>query len=228
MKRIALLLVSLLVLAVGCGSPEPTPEPTPTPDQLLDRAAEAFLALQSAQFRLAREGAPAVLDQATGLTFSEATGQYQAPDRVGAKVKASAFGAVLEIEARWVPEGAFLSNPLTGQFGAAPADLALNGPALFGAGGIPAVLRDGLQNPVLAGSETLNSVAVYRLQAQADGAQLAALTAGALTTGTLYPVEIWMEQASGNLVRLHVAEPDGNGWAIDLFGYNEPVTIVAP
>jgi hypothetical protein len=230
MKRFFWLFACLIGLLAACGAPEPTPEPTPTPtpQQMLDRAADAVLALQSAQFRLAREGAPAVLDQATNLTFSEAAGQYQAPDRVAATVKASAFGAVLEVEARWVPEGAFLSNPLTGQFGPAPANLGLNGPAIFGDAGMPAMLRGGVQNLTFVGAETLDGVAVDHLRGQADGGELAALTAGALSPGALYTVDVWLEQATANPVRIHITEPDGSGWVIDLFDFNTPVTIVAP
>jgi len=41
-------------------------------------------------------------------------------------------------------------------------------------------------------------------------------------------VDVWMKTADWYVVRLHITEPDGNGWLIDLFDINEPVEIKAP
>jgi len=100
--------------------------------------------------------------------------------------------------------------------------------ALFGAEGIPAVLKGGVQNPKLVGEEKIEDVDTYHLSGEADGKVLAPLTAGALTEGTLYPVDVWIEKATSNLVRVHITEPENNGWLIDVFGFNEPVEITAP
>ena len=37
-----------------------------------------------------------------------------------------------------------------------------------------------------------------------------------------------MEEQTGNPVRIHVTEPEGNGWLIELFAINEPVDIPTP
>jgi hypothetical protein len=37
-----------------------------------------------------------------------------------------------------------------------------------------------------------------------------------------------MEDQTANPVRIHVTEPEGNGWLIDLFAINEPVDIPTP
>lgn len=209
-------------------TPTPAPTPTPTPGELLQRAAQAFSAMESAQYRLAREGAPAVLDPATGTTFTEAVGAYSAPDRVSARVKASVLGNVIEIQMLWLPEGNFISNPLTQTFQPAPAGARIDGAALFGPQGIPAILREGIENPALVGVETVEGAAAYHIRGEADGARLAPATAGALTAGVMYPVDVWMAVATSNLIRVRIAEPDGNGWLIDLFAINEPVDIQAP
>jgi hypothetical protein len=127
-----------------------------------------------------------------------------------------------------LPEGSYISNPFTGAFQEAPAEAQFNGAALFKADGIPAVLSDGLQNTTLVGAETIEDVETLHLKGEADGAKLAPLTAGALTDGTLYPVDVWMETATANLVRLHIAEPEGNGWLIDVFDIGQPVDIKTP
>jgi hypothetical protein len=37
-----------------------------------------------------------------------------------------------------------------------------------------------------------------------------------------------MEKSTYNLVRIHIAEPDGNGWLIDVFDINAAIEINAP
>lgn len=232
MKRLTAFVLILLTLVAACSGPPPaptaTPEPTPTPQQWLDRAADTLLTWQSAQFRLLRQGAPAVLDPQTGITFSEANGQYQSPDRVAAVVKASLFGALTELQIRWVPEGAFVTNPLTGQFQPLPADTALDGPGLFQANGIPAALRTALVAPTFVGIESVDGVDALHIRATADGGDLAALTAGTLTAGSQVDVDIWIVQSSLDPLRMVIGEADGNGWQLDLFAVNQPVEIVAP
>ncbi|HLF01621.1 MAG TPA: LppX_LprAFG lipoprotein [Anaerolineales bacterium] len=212
-------------LLAACG---PTPTPTPTPDELLDRAGEAVLAMTSAQFALTREGAPAVLDPQTNTTFSEATGQYLAPDRVSATAKVTLFGTVAEIQMLWVPEGVYISNPLTGALTKTTIDTAFNGAAMFGVNGAAAVLKDGLTNVQLVGTEKIDEIDAYHLKGEADGAKLGPLTAGALAADKTYPVDVWMDVATSNLVRIHVAESETDGWLLELFDINVPVEIKAP
>jgi hypothetical protein len=209
-------------------SPTPTLTPTPSPAELLAKSADAVLAMKSARFKITREGAPVVLDPQTNMSFTEITGEYQAPDRVSALIKVSLLGNVLQIQILYLPEGNFITNPLTQQLEPAPANLAFDGAALFRSGGIPAVLRTGIQNARLAGEETIEDVKTIHIGGEADGAVLAPLSAGALQSGTLYPVDIWMEISTYNLVRIHIAEPDGNGWLIDVFDVNATIEIKAP
>jgi hypothetical protein len=205
-----------------------TPTPTPSPAEILSAAGDAVLAMKSARFTLLREGQPAVFDPGTGMSFSEASGEYQAPDRVHAQVKVSLFGNTLQIEIYWLPEGVFLSNPLTRQFEPAPEDLGFDGAALFGADGMPAVLKEGIQNPQRVGTETIEDVQTIHVSGEADGAVLAPLTAGELQSGTMYPVDVWVDMGTFVPVRLHVAEPDGNGWLIDLYDIDAEIEIQLP
>lgn len=229
MKQIQFPLWLAVITLTACGGLfTPAPTPTPTPEEWLDRAADATLAVTSAQFALTREGAPVALDPATGTTFTEASGKYQAPDRASASVKVSVLGSVLALDMLWLPEGNFVSNPLTGEFQPAPANATFNGADIFSADGMASVLKDGMVNVTMVGTETVEDVETFHLKGEADGEKLSVLTAGALKAGTLYPVDVWIEAANYYVVRIHVAEPDGNGWLIDLFAINEPVEIKAP
>jgi len=229
--RVGLILASLALGLAACAAPPaptPTPIPTPTPEELLDRAAGAMLAMTSAKFKLTREGEPATLDPSLGLTFSEANGEYQAPDRVEATIKVGLLGNVVEIQMLWLPEGDFMTNPLTQTFLPTPPELSFDVAALFAPEGFPAVLQDGIQRAEFVASESLEGFETDHLRGEADGATLAPLTAGALTPGILYPVDVWIETATGNVLRVHITEPNANGWLIELFDIDVPVEISTP
>jgi len=202
-----------------------------TPQEHLNSAADAILRLKSAQFTLTREGAPAFLDEKAGITFTVAQCAYAAPDRVSCNVKVSSkTGTVLQLTRVWVPEGTFQSNPLTRQFGKAPPDSSFNGVVLFARTGIPEILQTGVQKPQLVGNETIRSKNTLHFRGEVRGDKLNALIGSGSTVKPelMYPVDLWMEDQSANPVRIHVTEPAGNGWLIELSAVNEPVDIPTP
>jgi lipoprotein LprG len=209
-------------------TPTITPTPTPSPAEILAQSGDAVLAMKTARFTLVREGEPVTFDPTTGMGFVEAAGEYQAPDRVSAKAKVTLFGNVLELDIYWLPEGIYILNPLTKQLQEAPVDMGIDAAAMFAPEGIPAVLKTGIQNPQRAGYETVEDVRTIHITGQADGSVLSPLMAGALESGTLYPVDAWVDASSFCLVRFHIAEPDGNGWMIDIFDIDEPIEIQKP
>jgi hypothetical protein len=195
----------------------------------LNRAADAVLRLKSAQFSLKREGTPAFLDEKNGITFTVADCSYSAPDRVSCNVKVSLKnGSILQLTRVWVPEGVFQTNPLTRQFGKMPPDSNFNGVALFARTGIPDILRTSVRNAQMAGNETIRDKSTLHLKGEVSGEKLSPLIGSTLKPDSMFPVDLWMEEQSGNPVRIHVTEPPGNGWLIDLFAANEPVDIPTP
>jgi hypothetical protein len=198
--------------------------------EYLNRAADAVLKLKSAQFTLTREGMPAFLDEKNGITFTNAQCLYGAPDRVSCNVKISSkTGTVLQLTRVWVPEGTFQSNPLTRQFGKVPGDAGFNGVVLFAKTGIPEILRTGVQKPQLVGNiQQIRDKSTVQLKGDVRGDKLNPLMGAILKPDQMYPVDLWMEEQSANPVRIHVTEPEGNGWLIDLFAINEPVDIPTP
>jgi LppX_LprAFG lipoprotein len=201
------------------------------PQEHLNRAADAVLKLKSAQFTLTREGTPAFLDEKTGVTFTAAQCVYAAPDRVSCDVKISSkSGTVLQLTRVWVPEGTFQSNPLTRQFGKAPADSTFNGAVLFARAGIPDILRTSVQTPQLVGNETVRNRRAVHLRGEVRGDKLSVLIGSGSTIKPelMYPVDMWVEDPTAYPLKIHVIEPAGNGWLIDLFALNEPVDIPTP
>ena len=228
MKRIDLILASMLLAASllpGCAAAPSTPSPT----ELLTKTAKDLLALKTAKFTLARQGAPVVMDSATGATFSEATGEYQAPDKVHAKVKLLWGSVVLPVDLLWLPEGVYMTNPLTGAYSKVSTPPDLNVAALFGADGLPSVLQSGLRSVKLVGKENIEGLDAYHLSGQAEGSKLKALTAGVLVEGT-HTVDVWIESGTSHLLRLQDNEPGGTGnaWTLDLFAFDKPVEIKGP
>ncbi len=194
----------------------------------LNRAADAVLALKSTRFSVAREGTPAVLDEKNGITFTLAECAYAAPDRVSCDVKVSLKnGTILQLTRVWVPEGTFQSNPLTRQFGKAPADSTFNGVLLFAKTGIPDILRTGVQNAQVAGKERVQNRDTLHLKGDVSGARLLPFI-NTVKAELSYPVDLWIEEASANPVQLHVTEPDNTGWMIELSRINEPVDVPTP
>jgi hypothetical protein len=200
------------------------------PQDYLNRAADGVLALKSAQFALRREGAPAVLDEKNGLTFTAADCSYAAPDRVSCGVKvALKSGSLLQITRVWVPEGVFQNNPLTKQFARLPPDSNFNGVALFAKTGIPDVLRTAVQKARLVSrTEKIRGRDTVHVVGEVSGSKLNPLIGATLKADLTYPVDLWMEDHSSNIVQLHVAESESNGWLIELFATNEPVDIPTP
>jgi hypothetical protein len=233
--RLAVTLSLLTALLAACGTLLPTatpvpPTPTPTPKELLGQAADATLSVNSLVFTLQREGEPVVFDATTGLKFSEASGEYQAPDRVHARIKAQFGGALLELEMFWLPEGVITSNPLTGSYSRLGASPAFNAAAALGKDGFPGVLKT-LDDVTRVGTEKIEDVETDHLRGEMDQSKLVDPTGtlrALMQAPGLYTVDIWMDATTAYIVRLSLTEPGGSKWLMDLSDFNQPVEIKAP
>jgi len=233
MRKIHTVLVFLSLLVSPALSKDSQParsgRASSATEQYLNAAADAVLNLKSAQFSLKREGTPAFLDEKNGITFTLAECSYAAPDRVSCNVKiALKNGNILQLTRVWVPEGVFQTNPLTRQFGKAPADASFNGAALFAKTGIANILRTATRNPQLVGKEKLQGKDTLHLKGEVSGEKLNPLVGSTLKPDFMHPVDMWMEEKTSRPVQVHVSEPEGNGWLIELFAMNEPVDIPTP
>jgi hypothetical protein len=228
-RTAALLLLSVLVSSIPVdGLQQPKPADSQAIQDQLNRAASAILALKSAKFRVTREGTPAVLDEKNQITFTDADCIYAAPDRVSCNVKvALKQGTILQLTRVWVPEGTFQSNPLTKQFGKAPADATFNGVLLFAKTGIPEIMQTGVQKAQVVGKERLQDRDTLHLKGEVIGAKLVPFISSIKPDAT-YPVDLWIDEKTAMPAQIHVTEPDNNGWQIELFGINDPVDIPTP
>jgi LppX/LprAFG-like lipoprotein len=225
--RLATLLLCLLVSSVGAKGFQQASQGSA--QAYFNQAADAILALKSAHFAIKREGTPAVLDEKNAITFTAADCAFSSPGRVTCDIKvALKNGNILQLTRVWVPEGVFQSNPLTRQFVKLPADDTFNGPVLFNKVGIPEILRTGVQKPQVVGRETVQNRQILHLRGDVSGEKLNPVIGNSLQPTVMYPVDLWMDEKSSEPSRLHVTEPDGKGWLIEMFGINEPVDIPTP
>jgi len=226
--HVLLCLFAVTVSAVGAEQLKPGASRSAIQSEL-NRTADAVLALKSTRFTIKREGAPAVLDEKNGITFTTCDCVYAAPNRVSCNVKvALKNGTILQLTRVWVPEGTFQSNPLTRQFGKAPADSNFNGVVLFARTGVPEILRSAVQKAQVFERETVQNRQTLHLRGEVSGEKLNPLVGNTLKADVMYPVDLWTDESSANPARIHVTEPEGNGWLIELFGTNEPVDVPTP
>ena len=218
--------MKLLAAALLCVTAAACAAPPPSPTALVERAAAKTAALNTVALDLVRVGEPVLLDPGRGILFSAAAGEYQAPDRVRARVKIAAAGAVLTVDMLWLPEGFYSSNPFTGTF----EKLAAPGfdPAALLRNESPALLRSELRSLTLVGTEKIGAADAYHVRFEADGAKLRALTGGLVVPG-VHTVDLWIDVATSQIVRLADAEPGGvAGWRPELSRADKPVEIYAP
>jgi hypothetical protein len=156
-----------------------------------------------------------------GLDLRAAMGKYQAPDSVSAVVEV-AYPLGEEIKMVWSPKGDYASFPESMSFlkrasvEEIPPNVKFNGPAIFSSGGLPHILKAGIQNAKSGGTETLLSKRkAYSITGQANGIDLAPLTVGSLKSDTLYPVEVLIETETYYPVNIQIGSNE-NFWTFVL------------
>ena len=75
-----------------------------------------------------------------------------------------------------------------------------------------------MQKSQVVGRETIQNRPTLHLQGEVSGEKLNPLVGSTLKADVTYPVDLWIDEKSANTARIHVTEPEGNGWLIDLFG----------
>ena len=214
--------IALLLIAFQATCASPPPDPA----AIIGRAADDLVAAQTFRFVLTREGPPTLLDPVTGATFSQATGEYRSPDRVHARLKVVVGSFLVAVDALWLPEGVFVTDPVTGRYAAAPAGTTFDAAALFRRDGAAAILR-GLRDVSLVGAETVDGTDAHHIRGSADGVNLRALSGGVLVEGT-HTVDVWVDKGRSRVLRVNDREPGGGVWKLELSDFDKPVEIGRP
>jgi hypothetical protein len=219
--RPACLLPALVIAVAACGGGDADAPPR-DPGELVEEAAAAMDAVDSAAFEMRRSGEPVTIQ---GMTFDAAVGEYEAPDAARALLDLRAGDLVLQMGTISIGERTWITNPLTGDW--EELDGGFNPARIFDPdlGWRPLLtedlsdvrslgVRDGLE--VIGGTVAASRVAV--------------LTAG-LVEDQAVPIEISLEPDTSRIRRVEFATTGESGetdWVIELSAYDEPVTVEPP
>ncbi len=215
---ISKLAIMLILFSASCSSEEPeaAPTPTPTPEQYLQSASEAMSAVTTVQFSLNREGEPLILDPTLGAFFISATGEYQAPDSVHANVKADINENVIALDFLWLPEGVYMTNPLTGQYMKQPFEIPLDPSALFDPQvGLSKILVSKIEGPKFVGFEQIDGKETIHLRGKTDAETVTIILP--IDLAGEFIVDIWLEATAHQVVRLQITEENGDTTSMVFF-----------
>ena len=234
------LLFSLLTACQGEPTPvaTPTPTPTPTPElaprEIAKRAAEAMLSVDSLHFTIERQGALAYIDTDQLLAFKRAEGDFGLPDRMRALVRVITAITPIDIGMVVLGDDQFATDPITGEWGRLPSEwgqfslLTLFDPEW----GLQGLLKDGIIDLTLVGSEEIEEQRHYRLTGQASGERMNAMTLGFIGRGDV-ELEVWIGMNDFYVRRLRIVDPetdlnDPTTWNLEFSQLGEPIEIEAP
>lgn len=241
MKRtighISWLLILMGLLASACQEPPPSPTPTPAPESIIQQAVARLTGTTGFHFGVDLSGAPAALDPTGQIAFRTAVGDFAAPDKAQAAVRAAAFGLITDINVISIGPDQWQTNLLTGKWEQLPPNFGFNPGALFdAAAGLPAILTADLTNVVLTGREKLEGGPDQELiiiTGQVEGERLAAMSGGLIGPQAV-GVTLWIAPETHEIVRIVVTEPEPDSeegssvWQLDFSNYDQELAIEPP
>lgn len=228
-------LLLILWLTVACGA---SPQALPDPLTLIDDAAQLIHEVESFQMEVNRSGASYFIPTVLGdVSFERATLQYRAPESLQGIVRAKLRGVVLEFgvlaigDLQWVRlPGTAWDDSLAFAPGFNPQDMIATD------SGFEAALK-ALLDIEMQGIERLeDGTAVYHLNGRADGQQVMDILAGLIYAEGEVLVDVYIDTRNNQPLRLIITqpgteteiEPEPTRWHVDLFDFNQPVTIDDP
>lgn len=226
-----LLLAPLLALAfVGCGggSDSKPPSNAPAAVDLLNKSGAATKAAKSFHFNFTQENGTMPMPLSFRLVSAE--GDYAAPDRIKAGVKAKAASANVSVDVIGVGERTWITNPFTRKWQSLPdttvSDIA-DPSAIVGA------LLNGLKDPKVVGEQDIDGVKTYRVAGTIDSTVLRSAFS-TVEAGYTNNVDLWLGATDSLPRRARIAgqlykdDPSNVSRQVDLTKFGAAVDIKAP
>lgn len=226
---LALLLLSLTVLLVGCSKSSPSAggEKLPDAQGLLDESAEVMAKVTSVGFALKIDG------EVRGLGIKSAEGTINKDGNAQATALVSVGGRNVEYQYFLVDGKNYLKGP-TGGFQDLPPELAgsfFNPGALLGG---EKSLSKGLAestDPITEAEEKVNGVDAYRIKAGVNPATVEGLSLLALSSKQT--AQLWIAKDTRHLVKATMTPDTGKQAAkttltVTFSDFNKDVEITAP
>jgi len=232
MPRLAtLLLAPLLALALvacGGGSESKPSSSAPAAADLLQKSGAAPRAAKSFHFNFTQENGTMPMPLSFRLVSAE--GDYAAPDRIKAGVKAKAGSANVSVDVIGVGDRTWITNPFTRKWQSLPdttvADIA-DPSAVVGA------LLNGLKDPKVVGEQDIDGVKTYRVSGTIDSSALRTAFSS-VEPGYTNNIDLWLG-ANDSLPRrariagqLYKDDAPNVARQVDLTKFGTAIDIKAP
>lgn len=192
-------------------------------------SAAAMAEIDSVLFTIELEGADVFIDDAGLIGFRSAEGRFAAPSSADAVVAVNALGLATEVGAVAIDGEVWITNPLTGDWEAAPESLTFDPARLFDPEvGFAGLLSDGLIDAALVVPEP-DPEGRYHIVADVDPARVNSLTGGLVDD--VDNVDLWVDADSGRLVEVTFdvgTDSGGTSWRLLLDGYGTSVSVNKP
>jgi hypothetical protein len=198
---------------------------------VLEQAATRFDQVSSLHFTLSIDGS-VPLDTTNTLALHGAEGDLSRPDRAQAKASVGFLGATISIKFVSIGGDQFITNPISGSWEMAPANLGYNPAVLYNKDtGIARVLN-ALEKPKIAGNESVKGEESYHITATVARADIQPIAAGAVASQAP-AIDLWITKSASDLVKLTLHDADSSKknattWTLNLSQQNQPVTIERP
>jgi lipoprotein LprG len=231
-RYLTALLAPLLALALAACGGDSDSKPSanaPAPADLVARSGAATRAAKSFHFNFTQE-ANATLPMPLSFRLVSAEGDFAAPDRIKAGVKAKAASANVSVDIIGVGERTWITNPFTRRWQGLPdttvADIA-DPSAIVGA------LLSGLKDPKLVGETDVDGVKTYRVSGTIDSTVLRSAFS-TVEAGFTNNVDLWLGIEDSLPRRARIAgqlykDDPSNVWRqVDLSKFGAAIDIKAP
>ncbi len=237
MRRLATLLIGLM-LAAGCAA-QTADEPVPTPADLLTQAADRIRAAETFRMTVERTGAAYFITTDLGdAVFRRAEVQYVAPDAMQAKVRVLAAGLPIDLDFLFLGEKQWLRGIWTNNIWVSIAFAPGFTPAALIAEqtGFQAAIQSLTELQLVGRDQLVDGTPVWHLKAAADGEDVSAFMAGLIEVlgpvtadvyihrETLLPVQFTIVQPD----TVTADEPEPTTWVIEIFDFDRPASIDNP
>ncbi len=222
------MLLAAALVSTSCGGGSGPPTGDIDVDELIEQAASAMGALESARFTMERGGAPVEI---AGLEFASAEGQYAAPDAARALLTVRIDDLTVELGTIAIGEQVWLTNPLTGAWEEIEPGTGFNIAVIFdpALGWVPLLTED-LADVEYLGRRDTPEGPREAIAGVISATRVEFLTAG-LVAAQSVDAEIWIDPVAGHITRVEF-ETDLDGavsrWVIEMREFDAPVAITPP
>ena len=200
-------------------------------DEILDRAADRFAELETAQFELDGTGY-LELDEIGEISLSDANGQIERPDRAEIDIQVDSAIADIPVTVVSYDGDVYIKDPVAGSTHSAPDDFQFNPAIMFDQDeGIPALIRSVDNAELIDESDDVDGRAAYKIYGIIDGDMVQRATAGTFPGTGDIDFNVWIDRETFDVLKIVADDPteeSDSTWEMLIYEHDEPVEIDDP